>query len=966
MKRKSFPVNFYNSIVMLVLLFGMLIPTKFAVTAQASGCYWKLASEEPLEITASTAPSASSSVSGTTVTINWEGLTTTHSWSYPGSILIPGEELFMEVNVSWEISSGEALNSTGGLRTTFYFGVNNISASRSSISFNAEKSGSANNSTNFVIPTGSKEGATFSIYGYADAAVAGGRVDYSYTYVCPTPTPSATKSETKTSTISTTPTITPTACPADTPEKRLAEILDLYSSRIPNGITSSGEKNNILDFFGYPGYAEYTCGGYQSKVLDFLNNLKFSKNPCEAQLLDSWDYGPIHAWFGYHQAVVIYPKGTDWKQTGLVLDPWPKQTPKVYNVTDWAVMFSAAGYNPGEQLLGPTFIGIDPSEEYRDGKAYPLLGGSYQDPSNKTATVTFSEVEYQYIHSLPPDKLEAFKKMPKPDQKHWLKIAMEGGEKTQKSIAHCPLNLYILGVDGRRSGVVGKQILYELPDVFFMSLRLEDGTNYTEIIYPEKTEYTLIFDGVGEGQAYVLNGYTFLLGEQNSSINLYNFSVEQGMSYLLPTSSTSGVLNWETGSILPEKITEVSEEWLNQLSTLMEIREGEQVNSSTERDAGILSDLLQVLKQIELPLWLGILLLLLAVGLFVLFIILLVWLLFKKKGNSVLADRRPGWKSKRFIVWILSIILLIFSCLVASIGGFALYTQIKTSDINSNDLTLELTMTSLAYEQTSLSLLMTEAINPISTPTMFPPGATGFASLPPTQPALADEINTITPPSTFTQTEIFIPSQTGQGLSIGQYLDDHSLVDDFSSKNLGWPELDDGRKILKYEQGGYGFQLKEKESFDIVYLPISFNPSEIIFDVMGQEGDQDGTFGIFCQLQDIYNYYYVEFDLQTGKYVIAQSLNGEYIPLTEVAPEGQYWHKADALRSASLTNHISIGCYLGSISIMINDQFVDDVFIEAPFNEKGKTALFVYVYSFAGDEGYKVIFDNLEAYEPMQ
>ena len=27
-----------------------------------------------------------------------------------------------------------------------------------------------------------------------------------------------------------------------------------------------------------------------------------------------------------HHAVVIYPKGTDWKETGVVVDPWTKQS----------------------------------------------------------------------------------------------------------------------------------------------------------------------------------------------------------------------------------------------------------------------------------------------------------------------------------------------------------------------------------------------------------------------------------------------------------------------------------------------------------------------------------------------------------------------------------------------------------------------------------------------------------------
>ena len=104
----------------------------------------------------------------------------------------------------------------------------------------------------------------------------------------------------------------------------------------------------------------------------------------------------------------------------------------------------------------------------------------------------------------------------------------------------------------------------------------------------------------------------------------------------------------------------------------------------------------------------------------------------------------------------------------------------------------------------------------------------------------------------------------------------------------------------------------------------------------------------------------------TRTYVIAQSLDGEYVPLTAITDEGQYWHDAESFKESTEENKISIGCYLGNIFVSVNNALVDTVGIANPFSEKGRTALFVYTYPFAGEEGYKVQFDNLEAYDPQQ
>jgi len=210
-------------------------------------------------------------------------------------------------------------------------------------------------------------------------------------------------------------------------------------------------------------------------------------------------------------------------------------------------------------------------------------------------------------------------------------------------------------------------------------------------------------------------------------------------------------------------------------------------------------------------------------------------------------------------------------------------------------------------------------------------------------------------------------TDSGSTLTGNQSLTEYSLYDDFSSDALRWPVYDDGKTIMKYENETYSIQITEPEEIDWAYFPVEFIPYEIWFDVQGLPGQQDGTFGVFCQYQDVDNHYYVEFDLEGNSYIIAHYLDGEDIPLTQQNSVGQFWYETDAFQSSpDGVNRIGISCYLDSITLFINDQLVDQVDVPQPFDQPGEAAFFVYSYSYAGENGYKVFFDNVEVYQPVQ
>jgi hypothetical protein len=246
--------------------------------------------------------------------------------------------------------------------------------------------------------------------------------------------------------------------------------------------------------------------------------------------------------------------------------------------------------------------------------------------------------------------------------------------------------------------------------------------------------------------------------------------------------------------------------------------------------------------------------------------------------------------------------------------------------------------------------------------------ATGGAAAPPpavTQVVVTEESLPAAPPPTSKPAPV--PTNSSVPLTGDQRLDEHSLFDDFSSEALFWPIYDDGKTILKYENEAYSFQIAEPEYIDWAYIPVDFIPYEIGFDVQGPPGQQDGTFGVFCQFQDVDNHYYVEFDLGANSYIIAQYLDGEDIPLTKQNTVGQFWYETSAFKSTpEAVNRIGVSCYLDSITLFINDQLIDQVDVPQPLDEPGEAAFFVYAFSYAGENGYKVFFDNVETWQPVQ
>jgi hypothetical protein len=251
-------------------------------------------------------------------------------------------------------------------------------------------------------------------------------------------------------------------CPCDK-EADLEEVIRLYKQRIPEGPYqtdlkagnewttlgfSPGAVNNMYSVINSD-YGEFTCGGYQAMVLEFLHNIQ--STPDECHLLNGYDFSPIAGSFYAHHAVVVYPVGTFWKQTGVVFDPWVQQKPEVMSISEWERMFFGAA---GDKLSG-------------NMNSYNI--------TNSNEPVFFDARDF-LVGSL-----------------------------------HCPVNILITDSSGRQLGAVNdNEMAFDIPDASLLKMSDGEGGNQWYFTLPTTDEYDVDITAFDDGdfEFFVMNSNT--------------------------------------------------------------------------------------------------------------------------------------------------------------------------------------------------------------------------------------------------------------------------------------------------------------------------------------------------------------------------------------------------------------------------------------------------------------------------
>jgi hypothetical protein len=245
-------------------------------------------------------------------------------------------------------------------------------------------------------------------------------------------------------------------------------------------VQSPGFANNLNDLLGVPGYAATTCGGYQGQVLALLDRLRASGSEDERAIFEHFDYGPIHAYYGGHQAVVVYPRGSDWTQDGRVLDPWPNARPEVFTMAEWAARFS---------------FGRGPSSVYTG--RYPLTGSTmYPDPNFNGNLASRPELLGR-MRALPPAERSRLLAMT-PEERVAALEAMAPPSRVAVAV-HSPVRLLVRGADGRRVGYLPTgEFVYEIEEADVDLFPEPDGQRGAVYFLPEG-DYDVVVVPIAEG-----------------------------------------------------------------------------------------------------------------------------------------------------------------------------------------------------------------------------------------------------------------------------------------------------------------------------------------------------------------------------------------------------------------------------------------------------------------------------------
>lgn len=419
---------------------------------------------------------------------------------------------------------------------------------------------------------------------------------------------------------------------------RLNKIQNLYYEKIPKGITSSGKLNNILSCFDSK-YEKYACGNYQSMILEFLDGLRYSDDCEESALLKGFDYGPIEAFYKWHQAVVIYPSGTNWIETGLVLDPWPNQKPEIFTIQDWGITFSGGG-----------FWGIRGSSAYKDG--YPTVGGDYKDPA--IFSIKSSELK-SFLNSLPKAKQAQFKDLSSYQKRSYM--YWQGQKSAIKVHIHSPVEVVISDSNNKRIGRdINGEYFDETENIYMRTELMADG-HYTYDIYMPAGQYDLKLTGSDDGSATIVSAIS---DGDEYSVRQAKVEVKDGKKIEIDINAAKKTIMAD--GIKFEKITQ-AKDVKNIPDAKQSALSGDLSEWYNQNWANYFSD------DAESDIWIWVLY---GVG-------ALIFI-----GALVLATILLVFKKKFIVVLLIFLLIMLFSCTASGIATYLLYGSLtETKDDNS-------------------------------------------------------------------------------------------------------------------------------------------------------------------------------------------------------------------------------------------------------------------------------------------
>lgn len=194
----------------------------------------------------------------------------------------------------------------------------------------------------------------------------------------------------------------------------------------------------------------------------------------------------------------------------------------------------------------------------------------------------------------------------------------------------------------------------------------------------------------------------------------------------------------------------------------------------------------------------------------------------------------------------------------------------------------------------------------------------------------------------------------------GQELGSTYFTDNFSSNQYDWAVIQDEVTDIKIEDGQYVIHLFQENYVSWAYLPPDFEPTNIGFDAVVVPGQDQGGYGVMCHYLDEDNYYFVSIDPVNKEYAIGYLIGGEYYELME-----NLWMPSYLLNdSPHAVNNIQVTCDPDMITLFINNELEAQTYTEP--QDGGLVSIFAETWGEIEPGGFKVMFDNLIAFTPVQ